>query len=52
MDLGTLGGSDGGGLGINDAGQVTGSSYTSGGFGPPHAFLYASGQMQDLNNPD
>src|SRR3982751_5905934 len=47
MDLGTLPGySNSYGFAINNAGQVTGSSYDpiSGG----HAFLYSNGQMADL----
>jgi probable HAF family extracellular repeat protein len=46
-DLGTLGGSNSSGGGINDAGQVTGYSYltTSGQY---HAFLNSNGAMTDL----
>jgi len=40
MDLGTLGGTNSDGYGINNAGQVTGGS--------SHAFLYSDGQMMDL----
>jgi probable HAF family extracellular repeat protein len=46
-DLGTLGGCCSVGTAINNAGQVTGGSVTSAGFG--HAFLYSSGQMTDLS---
>jgi len=46
-DLGTLGGDRTSGSGLNNAGQVTGYSRTSGN-GPFHAFLYRSGQMIDL----
>ena len=45
-DLGTLGGATGSGLGINNAGQVTGHSTTS--TGEDHVFLYANGRMADL----
>ena len=45
-DLGTLGGNQSFGRGINDAGQVTGYSITS--TGETHAFLYSNGQMMDL----
>jgi probable HAF family extracellular repeat protein len=52
-DLGTLGGTDSTGSGINDSGQVTGNSATTG--TPQHAFLWspttpngASGTMHDL----
>ncbi|MGH8319125.1 MAG: PEP-CTERM sorting domain-containing protein [Steroidobacteraceae bacterium] len=47
-DLGTLGGSGSEGFGINDSGEVTGYSLTSGGF--EDAFLYSNGTMQDLNS--
>ena len=45
-DLGTLGGSYTQGRSLNNAGQVTGDSYTAD--GARHAFFYANGQMQDL----
>jgi len=48
-DLGTLGGSftfGNSAYAINNAGQVTGYSYTS--TIHPHAFLYSNGQIQDL----
>lgn len=44
-DLGTLGGTESRGLGINSSGHVTGYSYTSS--GDKHAFLY-DGTMHDL----
>jgi len=56
IDLGTLGGDLNGefsvGVGINDAGQVTGRSSTSPNSSPAfyHAFLYSNGQMFDLND--
>jgi probable HAF family extracellular repeat protein len=46
-DLGTLGGDRTYGSGLNQAGQVTGYSRTSGN-GRDHAFLYRNGQMADL----
>jgi len=45
-DLGTLGGHSSAGMGINDAGQVTGWSQVIG--GSAHAFLYSDGTMTDL----
>ena len=46
--LGNLGGSNSGGYGINDSGQVVGySTLTDTGYGY-HAFLYSSGLMTDL----
>jgi probable HAF family extracellular repeat protein len=52
-DLGTLGGFHSYANGINDKGQVVGNSLFSTdcpSCGPPHAFLYSEGQMQDLND--
>ena len=46
-DLGTLGGGESYGNGINDKGQVTGRSQLSNNFNI-HAFLYTDGQMRDL----
>ena len=48
-DLGTLGGTDSQGNGINSSGQVTGDSQIAGG-GTDHAFLYSGGVMTDLNS--
>jgi probable HAF family extracellular repeat protein len=45
-DLGTLGGDYSGGTGINDAGQVVGSSATAS--GRSAAFLYSGGTMKDI----
>ena len=44
--LGTLGGGNSSGWGINDSGQVAGWADVVGGNG--HAFRYSDGQMQDL----
>lgn len=46
-DLGTLGGSTSNAAGINSAGQVVGSSTTTGDL-TTHAFLYSQGTMIDL----
>ncbi|MBK8688346.1 MAG: DUF3466 family protein [Betaproteobacteria bacterium] len=46
-DLGTLGGQNSYGYGINASGQVTGESSTRSG-GEARAFLYSDGTMQDL----
>jgi probable HAF family extracellular repeat protein len=46
IDLGTLGGSESLGHGINNLGQVTGQSLTA--TDGTHAFLYSNGQMIDL----
>ena len=52
LDLGTLpGGTASAGYGINNAGQVTGYSYTTNGqagFFGTHAFLYSGGSISDL----
>jgi probable HAF family extracellular repeat protein len=45
-DLGTLGGLESWGTGINANGQVVGYSYVSGTHS--HAFLYSKGMMTDL----
>jgi probable HAF family extracellular repeat protein len=45
-DLGTFGGNDSFGNGINNSGQVVGSADTASGAG--HAFLYSGGVMKDL----
>lgn len=45
LDIGTLG-EDALGSDLNDAGQITGSSYTA--EGGLHAFLYTDGEMTDL----
>ena len=46
--LGTLGGCCSSGVGINDAGDAVGSSYTPDTHEPGHAFLYHDGAMVDL----
>ena len=47
--LGSLGGRDSNASGINDAGQVVGSSFTSFSSNTPtHAFIWQSGTMKDL----
>ena len=47
QSLGTLGGTNSYGFGINNIGQVVGESDTSS--GAEHAFLYSGGAMRDLN---
>jgi probable HAF family extracellular repeat protein len=46
-DIGTLGGSLGGGAGISNSGEITGVSLITSDTAL-HAFLYSNGQMQDL----
>jgi probable HAF family extracellular repeat protein len=48
QDLGTLGGTNSLAFGINASGQVVG--YARNADSIFHAFLYANGQMQDLND--
>ena len=48
-DLGTLGGTQSNAFGINDEGQVVGSSQLASGT-VTHAFLYSGGAMTDLNS--
>src|SRR5207302_8546748 len=48
-DLGTLGGTQSVGYGINDSGQVVGYANTTGN-AVAHAFLYSGGAMHDLNS--
>jgi len=47
-DLGTLGGRNSHGLAVNNHGQIVGRAEEAN--GTPHAFLYADGQMSDLNS--
>ncbi|HEY7097968.1 MAG TPA: hypothetical protein VH437_14675 [Terriglobales bacterium] len=47
-DLGTLGGDWSQAYAINDVGQITGSAYLSGNFGP-HAFILSNGTMVDVD---
>ena len=47
-DLGTLGGNNSLGAGINNSGQVTGYSTFSENSADDHAFLYSGGSMSDL----
>ena len=49
QDLGTLGGPSSYAYGVNDAGQVVGSSNVIGPDGA-HAFVYRDGAMRDLND--
>ena len=46
LDLGTLGGVEGGAFGLNNKGQVVGWADTTN--GAQHAFLYSAGTMTDL----
>jgi probable HAF family extracellular repeat protein len=50
VDLGTLGGSSATAFGLNDLGQIVGSSET--GQRAIHAFLWDAGQMTDLDSSD
>jgi probable HAF family extracellular repeat protein len=49
-DLGNLGQSPTEAFGINNAGQVVGTSHTASGDPHAHAFLYTGGAMTDLNS--
>jgi probable HAF family extracellular repeat protein len=51
-ELGSLGGGLSHGLGINQAGEVTGGSVTLSAYANDHAFLYSNGQMTDLGTLD
>src|SRR5712692_5455338 len=46
VDVGTLGGASSEATGVNNSGQVVGSSTTAA--GATHGFLYAGGAMTDL----
>ena len=50
VSLGTLGGSNSAARGINDAGEIVGTSLTA--YSGFHAFLYKGGVMHDLNTRD
>jgi probable HAF family extracellular repeat protein len=50
-DLGTLGGVDSRPVGINDRGQIAGSSTLRVGDSTRHAFLWQNGKMTDLGAP-
>jgi len=47
-DIGTLGGNESHGYGVNDAGDVVGWSELTKGSSVEHAFLYSGGTMHDL----
>lgn len=46
VDLGNLGGQQSSAMGVNDVGQIVGSSYLANGH--RHAFLFENGEMRDL----
>jgi len=48
VDLGDLGGGSAVAIGVNEAGQIAGSSATA--TGTPHVFLYLRGRMTDLGD--
>jgi probable HAF family extracellular repeat protein len=48
MNLGTLGGAGTQAIGLNNLGQVVGSSFTA--QAVPHAFVWSDGEMIDLND--